>query len=246
MMNCQEFLAQLDEYMTGELEPRAVDAAGVHLRACADCQQRLARRHELRASLRSQIAPSPRPEFFGQALALARQSGPARFSLWPRLAGAALAASLALWIGFGWLPGTQMQPGSGKLAGIVIALHETRTVQLAFTAEQALTGAMLHIRLPDGVELQGFPGQREIHWRTDLARGVNMLSLPLTAVAAADGMLRARLEHAARSTEFTVQLRVRELVTNGADTERPLRSAIQHSSEQHEFFKDSDNGANHV
>ena len=218
MMNCQEFQTQLDEYMAGEMEPRVVDAAGAHLRACPICQQRLARRHELRASLRSRIVPPPRPEFFGQALALARQSAPARFSLWPRLAGAALAASLAVWIGFGWLPGTRPQSGSDELAGIVIALHETKTVQLAFNAEQALTGAMLHIRLPDGVELRGFPGQREVQWRTDLARGVNLLSLPLTAIAASEGTLRARLEHDARSAEFTVQLRVRELVTNRAGT----------------------------
>lgn len=216
-MNCQEFLAQLDEYMAGELEPRVIDAAGAHLRACPACQQRLTRRHALRASLRSQDVPPPRPEFFGQALALARQSAPARSSLWPRLAGAALAASLALWIGFGWWPGAQPQSEPGKLAGIVISLHETQTVQLAFNAEQALSGATLHIRLPDGVEMQGFPGQREIRWRTDLARGVNLLSLPLTAVAASEGTLRARLEHNARSTEFIVPLRVTELVTNGAD-----------------------------
>jgi hypothetical protein len=216
MMNCQEFLMQFDEYMAGELEPHVMDAAGAHLSACPNCQQRLARRHQLLASLRSQVVPPPRPEFFGQALSLARQSGPARFSLWPRLVGAALAASLALWVGFGWWPGSQPQSGAGNLAGIVIALHETKTVQLAFNAEQALTGAMLHIRLPDGVELQGFPGQREIQWRTDLARGVNLLSLPLTAIAASEGTLRARLEHDARSTEFTLQLRVRELVTNGA------------------------------
>lgn len=214
MMNCQEFRAQLDEYMAGELEPRVIDAAGAHLRTCSGCQQRLARRHELRARLRSQAVPPPRPEFFGQALALARQSGPVRFSLWPRLASAALAASLVLWIGFGWWPGTQPS-GADKLAGIVITLHETKTVQLAFNAEQALTGAMLHIRLPEGVELRGFPGQREIHWRTDLARGVNLLSLPLTAVAASEGTLRARLEHKARSTEFTVPLHVRELATTG-------------------------------
>lgn len=217
MMNCQEFLKQLDEYISGELEPRVVDAAGAHLRSCSSCQQRLARRHALRASLRSQVVPPPRPEFFGQALASARRSGPR--SLWPRFVGAALAASLAVWIGFGWLSGPHSE--SGKLTGIVIALHETKTVQLAFNADQALTGATLHIRLPEGVELQGFPGEREIHWRTDLARGVNLLSLPLTAVAAVDGTLRARLEHDARSTEFAVQLRVRELATKRAS----LRSA---------------------
>jgi len=219
MMNCQEFVGQLDEYMSGEMEPHAVDAAGAHLRACLNCQQRLARRHELRASLRSQAAPAPRPEFFAQAIALARQSGPSRFPHWPRLVGAALAASLALWIGFGWLPGTQPQSDSTKLAGIVIVLHQTQTVQLAFNAEQPLVGAVLHVRLPIGVELRGFPGQREVQWRTDLDRGVNLLSLPLTAVAASEGALRARLEHGARSAEFTVQLHVRKTATNEIRTE---------------------------
>lgn len=217
MMNCQEFREQLDEYMTGELEPRVVDAAGAHLRSCTDCQQRLARRHELRASLHRQAVPPPRPEFFGQALALARQSKAVHFSLWPRLVGAGLAASLAVWIGFSWVPGKQ-PPESDKLAGIVIALRETKTVQLAFNAEQPLTGALLHIHLPEGVEMRGFPGQREIEWRTDLARGVNLLSLPLTAVAASQGTLRARLEHDTRSTEFSVSLRVRELATKRANT----------------------------
>lgn len=216
MMNCQEFLEQLDEYMTGELEPRVVDAAGAHLRSCPDCRQRLAHRHELRASLRQQAVPPPRPEFFGQALALARQSTAVRSSLWPRWVGAGLAASLAVWIGFNWLP--SQRPESDKLAGIVISLRETKTVQLAFNAEQPLTGALLHIQLPEGVEMRGFPGQREIQWRTDLARGVNLLSLPLTAVTASQGTLRARLEHDARSTEFTVPLRVRELATKRANT----------------------------
>jgi hypothetical protein len=218
-MNCHGFLAQLDEYMTGELEPRAIEAAGAHLRACSGCQRQLARRHELRAILRSQAVPPPRPEFFEQALLHARRSGPARFAFGARLAGAALAASLALWIGFGWLPGSQ--PESGKFTGIVIALHETQTVQLAFNAEQVLTGATLRIRLPDGVELRGFPGQREIHWRTDLARGVNMLSLPLTAVAASEGTLLARLEHGERNTEFAVRLRVSKPLSSGAGTAHP-------------------------
>jgi hypothetical protein len=224
MMNCKEFVEQLDEYMSAELEPHVVDAAGAHLRACPGCQRRLARRHELRASLRSQTAPAPRPDFFDQSIALARQSGTARSSVWPRLAGAALAASLALGIGLGWLPGTQPPAGSAKLDGIVIALHETRTVQLAFNAEQPLVGAVLHIRLPSGVELRGFPGQREVQWRTDLDRGVNLLSLPLTAVAASDGALNARLEHGARSTELSVQLRVRKTVANDVRAEYSLTS----------------------
>jgi len=226
MMNCQEFIAQLDEYMDGEMAPGVIDAASAHLHSCSNCQRRLARRHELRASLRSLAVPSPRPEFFEHAVSHARRPEPSRFPAGSRLIGAALAASLVLWFGFGWLPGVVSPPQTGELPGIVIALHETRTVQLAFNSEQALAGATLHIRLPDGVQMRGFPGQREIRWRTDLARGVNLLSLPLTAMAASEGVLLARLEYDAQSTELIIPLRVLESAAKGA------------RAEHHEFFEE--------
>jgi len=208
-MNCQDFQAQLDEYLAGELPPNATDAAGVHLHDCAVCQRRLARMQAMRAALRSQPVPPPRSGFFEQALRKAQHPARSRVLRWPRLVGAAMAAGLAAWIGFsGWLAPSSKP--AHELNGVTIALHETRTVKLSFNAERELTGATLHIRLPEGVELRGFPGQREIHWRTDLARGVNMLSLPLTAVAATDGSLLARLEHGQRSTELTVRVLVQK------------------------------------
>lgn len=206
-MNCRDFEAQIDEYLAGELPPIATDAAGVHLHDCAACQQRIARRQALRAALRSQIVPAPRPGFFTQALLQAQQPSRRWFARWPRLAGAAIAASLAAWVGLSGLPGFSSSPRLEPM-GVTIALHETHSVSLSFNAERELTGAMLHIRLPDGIEVRGFPGQREIQWRTDLARGVNMLTLPLTAVAASDGALTARLVHGDRSTELTVRVSV--------------------------------------
>ena len=190
-MNCQEFSQQLDEFLGGSLAAGAVDMASEHLRGCASCQSRLVRLQALRAALRSQEVPPPRPGFFDQALRQARRSAPGGVARPVRVVGAALAASLALWIGFSWFPEQAPAPQSASVAAVSIVLHETRTVQLAFNAEQAIAGAKLRILLPDGVELRGFPGQREIEWRTDLAQGVNMLALPLTAVAVVDGPLRS-------------------------------------------------------
>jgi len=211
-MNCREFRQYLDEFLAGALSASAVDAANEHLHGCPDCQRQLAKLQSLRAALRSQEIPAARPGFFDEALRQARQSAPASVSRWPRLVGAALAASLVLWFGYSWVP--VKSPGSGvdRVAAVTIKLHETRVVQLAFNAEEAIAGATLRIQLPEGVELQGFPGKREIEWRTDLARGVNMLSLPLTAVAASEGALRARVEQGERSTELMIGLSVQERV----------------------------------
>lgn len=206
-MNCREFHDHLDEYLEGALTASAQESAGAHLHGCTHCQRRLARLHERRAALRSLVVPPPRAEFFEHALRQARRPA-ARITLWTRLAGAAAAAGVALWIGSAFLPDPGPAPDSGELTSVAIALHESRTVQLALNAEHDLSNATLSIRLPAGVELRGFPGQREIRWETDLVRGVNMLALPLVGVEAADGLLQARLEHGNRSTEIKLQLRV--------------------------------------
>jgi hypothetical protein len=205
-MNCHHFMDQVEEYLDGSLGAAERENAATHVGGCISCQQRVARIRTLRAALRDLPVPEPRPDFFPQALAQARQTHHARSSRWPYFAGAALAASLALWLGFGWMPAL-LQTADGPI-GVTITLHEPRAVQLAFNAEHELEQATLSIQLPDGIELQGFPGQREVRWQTDLARGVNMLSLPLVAMSSSGGMLLARLEHGERATEITVPLRV--------------------------------------
>ena len=206
-MNCQAFENHLDEYLEGVLANAAYNAAAAHLQRCSGCQQRLAQMQALRAALRTLPAPGPRSGFFEDALARAQGARVARRTGWTYIAGAALAASLALWIGAGQLPTLLREPAT-KPIGVTIALHETRTVQLSFNAERDLPQATLSITLPEGVELQGFPGQHQVSWQTSIARGANVLSLPLTAVSATGGTLLARLEHGDRSTQLTVPLHV--------------------------------------
>jgi anti-sigma factor RsiW len=204
-MNCHQFTETLDEYLGGELPHAEHVAASTHAHSCSGCQRRLARRHALRSALREMPVQERRPEFFERTLQHAYRSHPH----WRQsyAIGAGLAAALALWIGFGWLPGPTHAP-SNSLASVTISLDQPRTVQIAFNAEHALEQAMLDITLPAGVELEGYPGQRQIRWQTDLSRGVNVLSLPLIAVSSSGGTLLARLEHGERSTELAVQLRV--------------------------------------
>jgi hypothetical protein len=226
-MNCRQFnhfreyFECLDEYLRGRPVESELRAAVTHLRACAACQRRLKLADELRAALRDLPVPAPRPGFFGEALARAQAPRAVSGRRWQHLVGAALAASLVLGLGLGWLPNSVRTP-SETLPGVTIALRELRTVHLALSAERDLKQATLNIALPQGIEIQGFPGQRDIRWQTDLARGVNMLALPLVAVSAHGGALVARLEHGDRSTEFTVKLQVNDAAGAGARLESYL------------------------
>jgi hypothetical protein len=64
------------------------------------------------------------------------------------------------------------------------------------------------VSLPDGIELDGFPGQREITWETSLQEGKNLLPLTLVAVTPTGGELLARLEHDDRDRTFRLRVEV--------------------------------------
>jgi hypothetical protein len=77
--------------------------------------------------------------------------------------GAAIAATIAVWmIGGMLLSDPQLPEADMAIPGITMALAEPRTVNLVFASATALDSATLTVSLPDGIELDGFPGQREI------------------------------------------------------------------------------------
>jgi len=123
--------------------------------------------------------------------------------------GAAVAATIAAWMIGGMLLNDPQLPGADPaIPGVTIALAEPRTVNLVFASESALDSATLTVSLPEGVELDGFPGQREITWETSLSEGKNLLPLTLVALTPTGGVLLARLEHDDRDRTFRLRVDV--------------------------------------
>ncbi|RZV37152.1 MAG: hypothetical protein EX272_06210 [Chromatiales bacterium] len=81
-------------------------------------------------------------------------------------------------------------------------------MNLVFASASALEAATLTVTLPDGIELAGFPGQREITWQTSLAEGKNLLPLELIALTPVGGEVFARLEHDDRDRTFRLRIEV--------------------------------------
>ncbi len=97
--------------------------------------------------------------------------------------GSAIAAGLAIWVITAMLMTTpQLPDAEPTLPGVTIAMQQEHTVRLVFSSAQALDSATLTVSLPDGIELAGFPGQREITWETSLQEGKNLLPLTLIAL----------------------------------------------------------------
>jgi hypothetical protein len=165
----------------------------------------------LRRALQRLPAPEPRPEFVDRAFAKATgQSSPPRSRLahlvgrWETwigaVAGAAVAIAVMLMV---WSPMQDRDPG------ITLALNEMRDIDVLIDSERALDDATIRIVATGSVVLDGFENEREIDWRTHLAQGSNMLSLPVLARSTGAGQLVAVIEHDGRTRRVTVNLTVR-------------------------------------
>jgi len=166
---------------------------------------------EIQGLLRDYPMPTADAGFYDQALLRATHEGSRRQrNRWLMTGfGAAIAATLAIWAVGGMLLSTPELPDpAAAIPGVTIALEEPRTVNLVFASETRLDAATLTVSLPEGVELQGFPGLREITWETSLNEGKNLLPLTLVAMSHAGGELLARLEHDDRDRTFRLRVDV--------------------------------------
>ena len=166
---------------------------------------------EIQDLLRDYPAPEPDAGFYDQALARATHEGARRQrNRWLMTGfGSALAAGVVLWLVSGvFLSTPELPQPESEIPGVVMTLEEPRTVNLVFASATAMDAATLTVTLPDGVELAGFPGQREIAWQTSLVEGRNLLPLELIALTPVGGEVLARLEHDDRDRTFRLRIEV--------------------------------------
>ncbi len=165
----------------------------------------------LKALLKDYTVPEASEGFYDQALARATHEGSRRQrNRWIMTGfGSAVAAGIALWFIGGFFLNMPDMPAAGpSIPGVTMTLEEPRTVNLVFASAAALDSAILTVTLPDGIELAGFPGQREISWQTSLNEGKNLLPLELIAVSPVGGEVLARLEHNDRNRTFRLRIDV--------------------------------------
>ena len=166
---------------------------------------------ELADLLQAYPLPKGSADYYAEALNRAARTGVRRRrNRWMMTGfGSAIAAGLAIWIMSGLLLTAPNVPNvESGMPGVSIALEQPKTVNLVFASAAALDDAVVTLTLPDGIELDGFPGRRQISWETSLVAGKNRLPLRLIARSAQGGELTARLEHNDRDKEFRLRVDV--------------------------------------
>jgi anti-sigma factor RsiW len=199
-MQCESVQPRLEDYLDGQaslLERQAIEA---HVGECRSCSRHIEAERALRQQLADYQPPEPPPGFADRVLASAGHRARRRF--WQRMGVGAAAAVLTV-----VLAGSFLMPHPDPVQRITVAKGEPEKVNLVFEARRAMEDVRISLRIPEGVQIQGYGDRRSLDWRTDLRAGRNQLTLPV--IVHSPGALRARLQHEEGGKEFGVRLEPR-------------------------------------
>jgi len=222
-MTCEITNHKIDDYLDNALLDEERLLIDNHLKDCVSCRQHVAQARRMAMALRELPAAEMPSGFASQAVATAinhhaprkqhhRSSFIAGFST-------ALAAGVAIFMVITLMPnalnpisgpGVNPQVAELSIAQISIEIDQPQTVNLVFNTSLALQNATLTIALPEHIEIDGMPGQRQIQWQTDLQSGKNILPIPLLAKAQASGELIASVEQDGKTKTIRIHLTTSE------------------------------------
>lgn len=211
-MTCKLLTEQIDDYLEGELHDAQMGQLDLHVSECATCQQLVDGQRNLQKRLADYgeaMTPQPDAAFYDRAIARAAQAGSRQQrNRWVMTGfGGAVAAALMIWVVSG-IFFTATDSGDPAIPGVTMALETPQTFNLVFASATPLLDASMTVVLPDGIEVEGFVGQREITWRTSLKEGSNVLPLTLIATSPIGGELLATLQHEDDNKIFRLQVTV--------------------------------------
>lgn len=208
-MNCNDIQDRLDDFLDGELASAQSDAFGAHVAECSSCREMLSRAQTL-AVMMPRVAVEPPPDGFDERVlqrAAEQTSSKPRIS---RIAVGSFVAACAASVLTIALMGPFATAPTGNVAEdfpvVAMTVDQPQTVNLVFASNSALQDVSLRVELPQGVELAGYAGRREVVWRTSMQAGKNVLPLELVADHYASGEIVARLQHGDMEQIFRISV----------------------------------------
>jgi hypothetical protein len=183
-------------------------AAMSHAAACDDCLAAL-RAFDAMRTLRETPPPIADEGAIERAIdrTLASPAPGYRRGFWSGLASgvaaAAAVATLAVGI-WSWRSGDER---SVAVPEVRLALNRPSDVTVTLESPEPLVNAEVRVELRGAVALDGYAGQRELKWSTDLDRGINQLTLPVIAIDASGGQVLVEVTHGDKRRTFVLDVR---------------------------------------
>jgi hypothetical protein len=205
-MRCEDAIESIRN--AASLRGRNFRAATNHAASCDDCQAALRALDAMRT-----LRDAPVPTFGEGAIERAidwASTSPApgyRRGFWSGLASgvAAAAALAALAVGVWSFRSGREAPVA--VPEIRLAVNQRSDVTVTLESPEPLLNAEVKVELRGAVALDGYAGQRELRWSTDLDRGLNELRLPVVAIDANGGQVLVEVTHGDKRRTFVLDVR---------------------------------------
>ena len=222
-MNCRIAKTLMQDAADGELNGADTGLIHAHLEECPACREDYRQTLKMLESLRNLPVPPPSAGFAERVLAKATRSRPlaeVSHSLRPAagIAASLLVLFLLVTLTIDRWPGRQT-------TDIVLLGDEVRTIRVAIESAQVVDGIRMTIDVSDNLEIEGYRDQREISWTARLEQGINLIALPVSAIADGEGEIVARVglgEH-----EKVFRIRTRHQAPGNAGNRMPVLAAIE-------------------
>ncbi len=197
-MKCQDVEKKLMDIVSGKLTPTQLHDCKQHIARCVACDEAMRGVEGLAALRQRDTGALPAGLLESVSARLERRahqdSGGQRFWTGTAFGGAVAASLFALALTIGWIQLPANAPDQAA-PEFMVALSQSRDLNVAIETEQALANATITVTLSGGVELAGYIGQRQLSWEADLVAGVNRLTLPVRATGIAGGQVIVQLVH---------------------------------------------------
>jgi len=233
-MKCDEIQQRLDDYLDGNLDTILVSMLEKHLTTCQSCATKVSYAESIQSELK-QISSLSTEEiaisdaFISSAFAKVRAEYPEHGSSkrWSNIGiktgfVTAVAAGFSLWAVLTTfiLPGVTSNTvldelavnnivveSAVKISTLNLTLDETRVVRIAIDTPDDFDKVTFSVILPKHIELKGHKNKSEISWDAKLAKGNNILRIPLKAIKYGQGNFIARITHNGKVKTFKLYLK---------------------------------------
>ncbi len=90
---------------------------------------------------------------------------------------------------------------------VVLMSGEFQTIKVAIDSGQSIDSVELSIDISDNLAIAGYENQKSISWNSKLSQGVNVIALPVSAIALGDGIITTRVRLNGKEKVFIIKTR---------------------------------------
>ena len=204
-MECWTVNELLQDYIDEKLVSADAGSVFDHHKKCAACAEQYTDALAVIEILRAVRVPPSSPGFSTRVIEQAtRSENTARVKLLPYVAGGIAAGLIAFFL----LVSSFFSPViEDQSMPVVLMGGGFQTIKVAIDSGQSIDSVELSIDISDNLALAGYGNQKSISWNSKLSQGVNVIALPVSALALGDGIITTRVRLDGKEKVFIIKTR---------------------------------------